>query len=646
VKGAKAALLLSLAIVVFVIASLNAQPAVQPTEATFYGRLDFILTTTMKTSLMLGENQVAEVSAPPAPPGYNLYYLKTSFPDGLPDGVVPVKYDKAEMLDNKIVALVSYAGSVKLAGANSNVTVNVDVSVCYVKTSWLRLSEGGVNFTVKEPPPPFTKDDLTVKFTVENHAPFAISDLKGPNGESIMGSGEPSPEAVKIDYKHVELNFKHLDLDTYTIELRQGNDYILPSSFLVFEPPFKEDTVAPGNAKRYGVGQMKDWRGIGSVVIIYTIAPLSGRSGGDVEVAGELVDFAYYRNEIVTIRAASFLIPNINLKVYIKAYIVYGTWFEIRNNMKSSVNVMYTTVFIKESGEWQPTGVQFTVRESDIKDAMAAYLVVQAPSYGRIVSMKTPSGTELGATLEGLLAWGDEYRDVRVFMNEAYVQVKAFGVSEPGTYFFRIDWKPITFKVTDDGGEPIIGATVSITGPLSASALSNEMGLATFRLYKPGAYTVNVRFKGVDVATLQLGTITDDTLIVKCKVYRVSWLVTDAWDKPLSRAEIIVKNGDAVIDRAFTSDGGMTPVMQIPAGQFVVQGTYKRVTSSRVENVDASGIRKLKLDVLFEIPLFGGIPVTTLETAFAGATLGGGTLAAAMIRKSRASHVEEVVLEE
>jgi hypothetical protein len=50
--------------------------------------------------------------------------------------------------------------------------------------------------------------------------------------------------------------------------------------------------------------------------------------------------------------------------------------------------------------------------------------------------------------------------------------------------------------------------------------------------------------------------------------------------------------------------------------------------------------------VLFEIPLFGGIPVTTLETAFAGATLGGGTLAAAVIRKSRASHVEEVALEE
>lgn len=645
-KGAKAALLASLASVIFAIAALNAQPVMQPAEAVYYGRLDFILVSTMKTSLMLGENQVAEISAPPAPPGYNLYFLKVSFPKNLPDGVVPVKYDRAEMLDNRIGALISYTGSVKLAGANSNITVDVDVSVYYVKVSWLKLSEGSVNFTIEEPPPPFTKDDLTVKFTVENHAPFAISGLKGPNGESILGSSEPNPEAVKIDHKHVELNFKYLDLGTYTIELKQGSDYILPSSFLVYEPPFKEDTVAPGSAKRYGVGQMKDWKGIGSVVIVYTISPLSGRSGGDVELVGELVDFAYYRNEVVTIKAASFLIPNINLKVYIKAYIVYGTWFEIRNNMKNSINVMYTTVFIKESGEWQPTGVQFTVRDSDIKDAMAAYLVVQAPNYGRIVSMKTPSGIELGATQEGLLPWGDEYRDVRVFMNEAYVQVKAFGVSEPGTYFFRIEWRPITFKVVDDEGEPIVGATVSVAGPLSASALSNEMGLASFRLYKPGAYTVNVRFKGVDVAALQLGTITSDVLVVKCKVYRVSWLVTDAWDKPLSGSEIVVKSGDAVIDRAFTSDGGATPVMQIPAGQFIVQGTYKRVTSSRVENIEGNGIRKLKLDVLFEIPLFGGIPVTTLEAAFAGATLGGGTLAAAVIKKSRASHLEEVALEE
>lgn len=639
----RSALLASLTLALLTAAAyIHAQPA---PEVEYYGRLDYILTSTTKTSLLLSGSQVAEISAPPPPPGYSLYYLRVSLPNGLPKEVVPVKYDRAEALGDKVMALVSYSGSIKLTSADANASVEAEVEVCYVKTEWLKLVEGSVNFTVEEPPPPFTKSDLRVRFAIENHAPFAISDLKGPSGESLVGN-EPNPDAVKIDYKHVELNFKYLDTGTYTIELKYGKDYVLPSSFIVYEPPFKEDTIAPGSAKRYGIGQLKDWRGIGAVVIVYSIAPLSGKGGGDVEVVGELTDFAFYKNEIVTIRAASFLIPNLNLRVFIKAYIVYGSWFEIRNNMKSTLNLMYTTVFIKEAGEWLPTGVQFNVRESDVKDAMAAYLVVQAPSYGRVVSIKTPSGVELGATQEGLLPWGDEYRDVQVFMSEAYIQVKAFEELEPGTYFFRIDWRPITFKVIDDGGEPIIGATVSVSGPVNSSTVSNEYGTATFRLYKPGAYAVSVNFKGVNVAEMRLGTITNDTITVKCRVYRVSFLVVDMWDNPLSGAEIVVRNGGTVIDRTFTGEGGTTPVLQIPAGQFVVQSTYKRVTSSRVETIDSSGIRKIKLDVLFEIPLFGGIPVTTLETALVGATLGGGALAATAVKKARASRIEEIELGE
>ena len=644
-KGAGAVLPIGLALVLLAATSPYAQSAASPTNVVYYGRLDYILTATTEASLMLSESRVVEVSAPPAPFGYNLYFLRMAFPKGLPEGVVPVKYDRAEVMDNRIVALISYSGSVKLASANSNLTVSVEVTVRYVKTVWLKLEGTAVNFTVEEPPPPFTKDDLSVRFTIENHAPYMVAGLKGPSGESLLGNSEPSPDAVKVDLKHVELNFKFLDLGTYTIELKRGSECVLPSAFLVYEPPFKEDTVAPGQAKRYGIGQMSGWRGVGAVVVIYSLSPLSGR-GGDVEVVGELVDFAYYRDEAVTIRAASFLIPNINLRLYVRAYIVYGTWFEIRNRMRSVANVMYTTVFIKEGGEWQPAGVQFTVRDSDIKDAMAAYIVVQAPSYGRVLSVKTPSGAELGAAQEGLLTWGDEYRDVRISLNEAYVQVKAFGVSEPGTYFFRIDWRPVTFKVVDDGGEPIAGAIVSVAGPLNASALSDELGLAPFKLYRPGVYTVSVRFKGVDVATLQLGTITNDAITVKCRVYRVSWLVVDVWDRPLSGVEVIVKSGDAIIDRVVTDEGGLTPATQIPAGQFVVQATYKRVTSSRAETFDSSGLRKLKLDVIFEIPLFGGIPVTSLETAFAGTAVGGGALAAALIRKSRVSTLEEVSLEE
>ena len=143
-KGAQAVILVGSVLAVFAATLLRAQGTTSPASAAYYGRLDYILSTTTETTLMLSENQVIEVGAPPAPSGYNLYFLRVVFPKGLPEGVVPVKYDKAEILDNKVMALISYSGSVKLAGANSNATVGAEVAVYYVKTIWLKLEEGFV----------------------------------------------------------------------------------------------------------------------------------------------------------------------------------------------------------------------------------------------------------------------------------------------------------------------------------------------------------------------------------------------------------------------------------------------------------------------------------------------------------------------
>lgn len=626
------------------VAAVHSQPS--PTAAfVYYARVDHILTSSISTSILFSEGQVIEIAAPPPPAGYELAFMRVEFPNGLPKGIVPVKADKSEVIDEQVTALVSYSGSIKLAASEANASCDAKVTVSYVKTSWLQLKSGNVSFTVEEPPPPFTKSDLTVRFTIENHAPFAIQDVKGPDGGSLLNN-EPSPDAIRVDYKHVELNFKYLDIGSYTINVVDGEEYTLPSAFIVMEPPFKEDTVSPGASKRFGIGQVKGWRGIGAVVVVYSIAPLTSRKSGSVDIVGELVDFAYYKDEIITIKAASFLIPNLNMRLYIKAYIVYGSWFEIRNTMGSTVNVMYTTVFIKEAGDWLPGGVSITVRDSDIKDAMAAYLVVQVPSYGKIVSAKTPSGAELGGTLEGLLPWGSEYRDVRVFMNEAYIQVKAFNSAELGSYFFKIDWGTISFKLVDDGGEPVTGATVVIAGPINATTVSDENGVASFKAYKPGAYVVDVYFKGVPVAKLYLGTLTGGMIAVKCSVYRVSWLVVNAWDQPVSGAELIIKNGDAVVSRVITGEGGVTPVIQIPQGQFAVQINYKRVTSTKVESINSSGLRKAKLDILFELPLFGGIPVTTLEAALAGTLTSGGAAGLAFAKRRKASSTEEIAIEE
>ncbi|MEM2474890.1 MAG: hypothetical protein QW407_03105, partial [Thermofilaceae archaeon] len=460
--------------------------ASQTDNFVYYARVDYVLSTGYTTSILLENNQLVEISAPPPPPGYELAYIRAEFPNGMPKGIIPVKFDRSEVSDERVTALISSSGSIKIAASEGNLSSEVRVTVSYVKTTWIELKEGDITLRVEEPPPPFTKNELVVRFTIENHAPFAVSDVKAPSGETLLNN-EPAPDALKVDYKHVELNFKYLELGDYSVTVKRDESYVLPSAFIVVEPSFKEDVIAPASSKRFGIGQMRNWRGIGAVVIVYSIAPLTGRGSGGVDVVGELVDFAYYRDEIVTIKAASYLIPNINLRVYIKAYIVYGSWFEVRNNMRSAVNIMYTTIFIREAGEWQANGVSITVRDSDIKDAMAAYLVVQVPSYGNIVGIRTPSGAELGSTQEGLLPWGNEYRDVRVFLNEAYIQVKAFNSIETGTYFFKLDWKPITFKLIDDGGEAVIGATVAISGPVNATAVSDDSGAVTLKLFRPGA---------------------------------------------------------------------------------------------------------------------------------------------------------------
>ncbi|MEM2298344.1 MAG: carboxypeptidase-like regulatory domain-containing protein [Thermofilaceae archaeon] len=619
--------------------------ASQTDNFVYYARVDYVLSTGYTTSILLENNQLVEISAPPPPPGYELAYIRAEFPNGMPKGIIPVKFDRSEVSDERVTALISSSGSIKIAASEGNLSSEVRVTVSYVKTTWIELKEGDITLRVEEPPPPFTKNELVVRFTIENHAPFAVSDVKAPSGETLLNN-EPAPDALKVDYKHVELNFKYLELGDYSVTVKRDESYVLPSAFIVVEPSFKEDVIAPASSKRFGIGQMRNWRGIGAVVIVYSIAPLTGRGSGGVDVVGELVDFAYYRDEIVTIKAASYLIPNINLRVYIKAYIVYGSWFEVRNNMRSAVNIMYTTIFIREAGEWQANGVSITVRDSDIKDAMAAYLVVQVPSYGNIVGIRTPSGAELGSTQEGLLPWGNEYRDVRVFLNEAYIQVKAFNSIETGTYFFKLDWKPITFKLIDDGGEAVIGATVAISGPVNATAVSDDSGAVTLKLFRPGAYTVSVSFKGVPVATLYLGTIAGSTITVRCNVFRVSWLVVDTWDKPLAGAEIIVKNGDTPIARAVTGENGATPILQVPGGQFVIQVNYKRVSSTSVEQVSSSGVRKMRINVLFELPFFGGIPVTTLEAALMGVAAGGGTIGFSILRRTRSSAVEELSMEE
>ncbi|RLF04307.1 MAG: hypothetical protein DRK00_07030, partial [Thermoprotei archaeon] len=40
----------------------------------YFARVDYVLSVRSNISLLLGEDQVKEIAAPPSPPGYRLYY--------------------------------------------------------------------------------------------------------------------------------------------------------------------------------------------------------------------------------------------------------------------------------------------------------------------------------------------------------------------------------------------------------------------------------------------------------------------------------------------------------------------------------------------------------------------------------------------
>ncbi|HDD34125.1 MAG TPA: carboxypeptidase regulatory-like domain-containing protein [Thermofilaceae archaeon] len=605
----------------------------------YFAKIDYVIAANTTVSLLFTGDEVKEIAAPPHPPGYELHYLEVRFPQGLPQGLIPLKFDGKVEIDGVVKALISREGIVKIASTEANVTLDAYMVAYYVKREWLELTEGEVRFEVKEPTPPFTKDDMIVRISIDNHAPYAILDVAGPDGASLL-EGEIAPDAVRVDPKHVEVNFKYFEPGVYTIKVGASDDYTLPSSFILIEGAFANDTLRPGETKRYAVARKLGWRTLGAVVVLYTVAPLTGKASGGASVVGELVDYAYAKDETVRIRAASLLIPDLNLRVWVKAYIVFGTWFEVSNQMKSVLNVMYTPVLVKEAGTWTPSGVEVTVKESDVRDASLAYVVVQAPNYGKVAGILTPSGDELGTFSEGVLPWGDEYRSIRVFDNEAYVQVKAFGVMEVGRYTIRIEWEPVSFRLVDADGKPVVGARVRVSGPLNLTAISDERGIASFELYKPGAYDVTVKFKGVTVATVSIGSIVKPDFEVKCKVYEVAWLLTNAWDKPLKGAELVIRGPEGLIAKGVSDDEGMVRLGQLPGGQFTVEASYKRVSRSDVVEISGSGVRRMKLDVFLELPVIG-VPLTMLETLVAVSTTGVSALGLTLARRRGVSNVEE-----
>jgi len=621
-----------------------------PENGAYYARIDYTVSSKFAINLNFQENDLKEITAPPPPAGYKLAYMEITVEEGLPSDLVAIKFDRRIENDGVVTSLVSFSGPIKLAyGGKNNLTLSAELKCSYVKTEWMAIPHNGrITVDILSPDEPFSLENLTVKISVDNYAPYIVEDVISPSGESVLAPEFQEmlhPDAVKADLKNVELNFKYgLEEGTYEILFKYNEEYKLPNAFLAKEIEFYNGTINAFETKTFTASAPSDWTIIGYIVVLYSLHPVSGGQA-EIYVETSMADYVYFEDKIIRIEGVSYLIPPLNFELWVKAYIVYGSWFKVVSRYKKTVNILYAPVMIKEVGEWNRQGLKVRISEKDIEDSMYAYLVVQLPSYGKIRNVITPGGGALGEYKDSLLPWSSTVRAISVADRQAYIQVKNGETVETGTYFIDIEWTPIEIRAIDADGKPLKNAIVKLNGPVDIEGETGETGVAEVLIYHPGVYELNVMYKSVHVGKAKLFTITGTTMEVECKVYNLEIETVDAWGNVLSAAEIIMKTKEGkTVFSGETNDNGLLRIEQIPGGEYTIEAHYKRIKTDFSETIDSSKKLRLELDVAFEIP-FLGIPISKLESAAVATSTLGLSFAGYLVSRRRRRKREEGLVE-
>ncbi len=622
-----------------------------PDREAYYAKVDYIVSSKFIINLNFQENDVKEIAAPPPPAGYKLAYMEITVAEGIPSDLVAIRFDRKIENNGAVTSLISFDGYIKLAyGGKSNLTVSAELKCSYIRTEWKAIpSSGRVIVDVYPPDEPFNLENLTVRVSVDNYAPYIISDVRSPSGESILAPEFQEmlhPNAVKADLKNLELNFGYgLEDGSYEVIFKYGEEYELPNVFLAKEVEFYNGTINAFETKTFTASVASDWTTIGYIVVLYSLHPVGGGKA-EVYVEASMADYVYFEDKIIRIEGVSYLIPPLNFELWVKAYIVYGSWFKVVSRFKKPVNILYAPVAIKKVGEWTRQGVKIRVSENDIKDSIYAYLVVQLPSYGKIKNVITPGGGALGEYKDSLLPWASTVRAISVADRQAYIQIKNGEAAEVGTYFIEIEWSPIRIKAVDADGKPLRNAIVRLRGPIDIEGETGEDGIVEVSVYHPGIYEVDVRYKSVYVGEAKLFTITNTDIEIECRVYSLEIETVDMWGNALSGTEIVVKTSEGkTVFSGETGKGGLLKIEQIPGGEYNIEAYYKRIKTDFSETIDSSKKLRLELDVAFEIP-FLGIPLSKLESIVATAsTLGLGFTSFLVSRKKKKREEEEGLIE-
>jgi len=597
-----------------------------PENTTFFVEIEYILKSRTQVSIILAPSEVREIIAPPEPEGYKLeYMIITTSQRYIPKYLAVMNYDKEILEGDRLSAVISFNGKVKIVNsAAKNFTTTIIVEALYVKRKWISITPNTkeITFNVTKPEDPvFTLKNLTIKVTIDNYAPYKISDVIGPEGTSLIeleSANKISASSFSVDLKHVILDFSTGDLKegTYTIKLLYSESAELPSAFIVRNEKFVKDSIPPQSQKSFTRRQQTAAKHLGYVVVLYSVIPEPSYTKAEVKVLSDLVDLVFNRAQEIVTCSASYLIPPLRFRFWVKAFIVFGEKFTVVNGLKEPLNVLYMPITIKPTGKWTPKEVIAEVKSEDIEDSEYAYLVVQLPPNARIKDAVSPSGITFSKYISSQIAWGSVNRSVSVSSRELYIQVKSKNIMEVGSYRIYVNWLPISIKVVDYKGAPIPGAEVTIkSGAMILKGETSETGQVELTPYIPGIYELTVHFKGKLVNETIIPAFYEKTLTVRCSVYDLKIMVVGARGQSLNGAIVMLidSSTNTEIYSLVTDDTGYCVFKQVPAGDYTLVARYKRVSSSVKITVDKPLEKKIQLDVFIDTPLLN-LTLTTKET--------------------------------
>jgi hypothetical protein len=618
--------------------SLAAQP---PQAPVFYARADLLVTIEETYELDFGSKSVITLMSASPLPGFTLDRFVVVFEGGAPQGVQPLKYDKKSERMGVLESVLSYSGEVSLGSNGYNGTCKVRALTVMRRTTWYPLGDS-IEVDTSE----FAGtglEDVTLKITLDNYAPYAVKQVLGPQGEDLLdiknqealGAG-----VVKVDPKHVEIRVSRVGFGKYIVKVERSDAYVLPSAMLVVEEDFIEQTVPAKGSKTLTLKAKSGWRPLGWIIVAYSVAP-GPLDSSYVQVEGNLANFVVERKDEFEVRGASLLIPPLLLHYWIRAYLVYGSTVKVSNPGKHDVQLLAIPVYFREAGTWTSKGVEITVSQKDLGTAYAAFLVVQVPALARIKSVTLPSGVTISDFENYTAGWEGEWRTMVLEDHEVSVQVKNGAKIEEGVYTIAVEWSPLRIRPVDAKKRAVVGAEVTVEGPFKTSGVTSVDGVAAVKVYAPGVYRVAVKYKGSTVGEVVLGTLMEQEITIPCSLYDLKANVKTALGSPIAGAQVTVSGQSGYTQSLETDDNGRALFTQLPAGTYTLKAEYKGVSAQQTVNLSADAVLDVNLGILFELPLLGPVTVTTAAAVGAASAL----VAGAAFSRSRRKEEAEIELE-